>query len=233
MEIKDKSAIITGISKGIGKSLTLQLLDKGVNVYGWGMNKPTYTHKNLKFFQVDVRIMASVNKAFELTLKQSNGKIDILINNAGLGYFGFLEDMPVEQWTQMFETNVYGVYFTSRMVIPVMKKQKSGHIINISSIAGLDAMPQVAAYCATKHAVKGMTESLFKELRDYGVKVTGIYPGSTKTSFFDNASSIDAHDFMMKADDVAKTIIQTLESDPNYLISQVVMRPLLPKGRNS
>lgn len=230
MDIKGKNAVITGISKGIGRACAEKLLEKGANVAGWGKSEPPYNHENLHFFETDVKDENSVKESRDKTLKQFNNEVDILINNAGLGYFGYFEEMPLEEYREMMQTNVDGVFFVTRNLIPTMKEKGQGHIINLSSIAGLQTNPQGGVYSATKYAVTAFTDALFKELRDYGIKVTGIHPGSVKTDFFENAPGVDAHDYMMKPSEVADTIIHSIESPQNYLVSQVVMRPLQPKG---
>jgi short-subunit dehydrogenase len=153
-----------------------------------------------------------------------------LVNNAGLGYFGYLEDMPVEQWHEMFDTNVNGIFYCTRRVLESMKKQGLGHIVNISSIAGLEAYPQVAAYSSTKFAVKGLSEALYKEVRDFGVKVTCVYPGSVKTDFFRNSPSIQPHDYMLMPEDLAQVILQALQTPNNFHQVNLEIRPLQPKG---
>lgn len=230
MELKNKTAVVTGISKGIGKAVTQQLLENGANVAGWGRTQPDYSHENLTFIKTDMRSKPEIQSALVQTLETFNSEVHILVNNAGLGYFGKFEVMPEEQYRQMMQTNVDGVFFATQAVIPIMKKQGLGHIVNISSIAGLESNKLVVAYSASKFAVHAFTQGLFKELRDFGIKVTGIYPGSTKTAFFDNAQGIDAHDYMMKPKEVASSVMHALVSPENYLVSQVVMRPLHPKG---
>lgn len=229
MELKDKVCIITGVSRGIGLSLTKQLLEGGAVVLGLGRTKPTIEHKNLHFVATNVRSHKSVDQAFEYLKKVLNNRLDVLINNAGLGYFKNLEDHSLDQWHEMFETNVNGIFYTCRNAIPIMKAAESGHIFNISSIAGLEAYSQVAGYCGTKFAVRGISESMYKELRGFGVKVTCVYPGSVKTDFFKN-SNIEAHDYMLNPDDVAKMIVQAIQTPYNFHQVNLEIRPLQPKG---
>ena len=231
MEIKNKTAVITGVNKGIGRALTEQLLDKGAIVAGWGMNKPDISHPNLHFFKADIRDITQVEKAFHETTDLVGNEIHILINNAGLGYFGYFEEMTPEIFREIFEVNVFGIYNTCRYIIPNMKKQQYGHIVNISSTAGKEGMAQTAAYCGSKHAVRGISESLYKELRDFGIKVTCVYPGSTKTDFFRNSPVIKPHDNMLMPEEVALQIIRALETSDNFLISDIEFRPLQPKPR--
>jgi short-subunit dehydrogenase len=130
----------------------------------------------------------------------------------------------------MFETNINGTIYCCKEVLPLMKQQQYGHIINIASTAALEGMPQVAAYCASKWAVKGLSESLFREVRDFRIKVTCLYPGSTKTDFFRNSPGIQPHDFMLMPEDVALSIIQALEMPDNFHTVNLEIRPLQPKG---
>ena len=137
MELKDKVAVVTGVSKGIGLSVAHTLLDKGMKVAGWSRTKPPLEHPNFTFYPVDLRSFAAVEQTFEATL-QDFGSIAVLINNAGIGYAGKLDEMPVSKWIEMFDLNVHALFFCSKLVIPVMKKLKEGHIINIASVAALE-----------------------------------------------------------------------------------------------
>lgn len=230
MQLEGKKAIITGISKGIGKSLALGLLEKGVSVAGLGMTQPDYEHENLQFIQCDVRDFSALEKAFQDVLSAWNNEVHILINNAGLGYFGKLEDISMSQFDEMMQVNVNGVFYACKLALPVMKNQKYGHIITISSVAGIEAYPEVGVYCATKFAVKAMMGSLYQEVRYDGIKVTTLYPGSVKTDFFRNSPGIKPHDYMLMPDDVATAMIQVLETPDNYHVVNYEVRPLMPKG---
>lgn len=229
MNLVNKYVVVTGVSKGIGNALCLQLLSKGAKVFGLGRTN-TITHQNYLFIPCDVTKINEVNQAFDKIFKSTQNQIDILVNNAGLGYFGFLEETDPELWHQMFDTNVHGMYYCLRQALPVMKKQQFGHIINIASTAALEGMPQVSAYCATKWAVKGLSESLFREVRDYKIKVTCIYPGSTKTDFFRNSPGIKPHNYMLMPEDVALCMVQALEMPDNFHTVNLEIRPLQPKG---
>ncbi|GAB3817472.1 hypothetical protein GCM10028895_13630 [Pontibacter rugosus] len=173
----------------------------------------------------------SVQQAFDNTIATLGKPIQVLVNNAGLGIAGLLEDMSLDDWHTMFETNVNGIFYCTRLVVLGMKEMGEGHIINISSIAGTTGVAQMSGYCGTKHAVRGISHSLYKEVRDYGVKVTCIYPGSVNTSFFDNIDTVTVSDNMMRPQDIASTILHALESHPNYHQVDIEVRPLMPKGR--
>lgn len=230
MDLQDKKVIITGISKGIGKALASALLDKGAYVTGLGMTPPDYTHSRLNFVQTDIRKYEEVQNGFSEALKFLGGELHVLINNAGLGYFGHLETITLEQYHEMMEVNVNGVFYCCKEALPIMKAAKYGHIITISSIAGLEANAEVGAYCATKFAVKGMMESLYKEVRYDKIKVTSLYPGSVKTDFFRNSPVIKPHDFMLMPEDIATAMVQVLETPDNYHVVNYEVRPLRPKG---
>lgn len=232
MKLKNKTAIVTGVSRGIGKETVLALLEKGAIVYGWGKRKPSFTHKNFKFIATDIRDLKQVENTYAETQKELNGRIDILINNAGLGYFKIMENLSSDEWKEMFETNVNGIFYCSKAVIPIMKKFKHGHIINISSVAGLMGLSEGTGYCGTKFAVRGISEAMFKELREFGIKVSCIYPGSTQTDFFDHYPSFKKGEWMMHASDIAKVIIQALEMPDNFVTLNVEARPLFTGGKS-
>lgn len=229
MNLQNTIAIVTGANKGIGLETVNQLLAKGAIVYGICRSDCPVKNKNFICLKADVRNIESLRQAFE-DIVSKHGKIDILINNAGLGYFGFCEELPIEQWQEMFDTNVTGLFYATRLVLPSMKKEGVGHIINISSIAGLEGYQQVSAYCATKFAVRGFSDALYKEVRDFGIKVTCIYPGSVKTDFFRHSETIDAHDNMLMPEDVASQIIFCLETPSNFHNVNIEIRPLKPRG---
>lgn len=231
MELLNKIAIVTGASKGIGLATAQILLENGVKVAGWSRSNPKINHENFHFVKVDVGSSVSVKQGYQQTVNHFGSQISILINNAGLGYEGFLEDMEEDHWHEMFKTNVDSIFYCSRMVIPEMKKMDSGHIINISSIAGTNGIAGMTGYCGTKHAVRGISQSLFKELRNFGIKVSVIYPGSVKTNFFDDINSVTTNDNMMMPEDIASTILHVLSSPSNYHHIDIEVRPLRPKGK--
>ncbi|MCX2739087.1 SDR family oxidoreductase [Pontibacter anaerobius] len=231
MNLEGKIAVVTGVSKGIGLATVKSLLEKGAIVAGWGRNAPDLQHENFHYFECDVRYSESVQTAFDQTIAHLGTHVQVLINNAGLGLSGLLEDMSLDDWHQMFETNVNGIFYCTRLVLPGMKELEEGHIINISSIAGTTGIEQMSGYCGTKHAVRGISHSLYKEVREYGVKVTCIYPGSVQTNFFDNIESVTVNENMMRPEDIASTIMHALESHPNYHHVDIEVRPLMPKGK--
>jgi len=223
--------IITGVSKGIGRATSELLCSLGYRVAGWGRNAPEYEHPSFRFISCDVTDPIQVSAALEETLKLwESSQVYGLINNAGFGLFGRIEELPIDDWYRMFDTNVHGLMLATRVVVPILKQNGAGHIINISSIAGLQAMAQTSAYCATKFAVRGFSHALYAELREFGVKVSCVYPGSVATHFFDHIPGIEPNENMLQSEDVANLLRQLLETPPNFLTVDVEIRPLKPGG---
>lgn len=229
--LEGKNAIVTGASKGIGLEIVKILVTKGVNVVGWSRSAPEFESASFRSIRADVGDEKSVEKAYRQSVEFLGEDIHFLVNNAGYGVFGAFEDMSNSDWMGMFQTNVHGIFHVTKRVIPRMKAMDFGHIINVSSIAGKNPVKSAVGYASTKHAVTGLSHSLFMELRDFGIKVSCIYPGSVKTGFFDDIDEIQANEFMMKPYDVAKTIVSLFETSPNYLPVEIEVRPLRPKGK--
>jgi NADP-dependent 3-hydroxy acid dehydrogenase YdfG len=226
MNLNNKVAIVTGASRGIGLATVMSLLDNGASVAGWSRSHTEIKHSNFKYIQVDISDIKSLENGYKQTTSHFGNDIHILINNAGLGYSSLFEDLKIEEWQQMFDTNVNGIFYTSRLVLPQMKKIKQGHIINISSVAGNTGIETLSGYCATKFAVRGLSQALYKEVRNHGIKVTCIYPGSVQTNFFDKIDNVTVSDNMMKPEDIASTILHCLMSSPNYHHVDIEVRPL-------
>lgn len=233
MHLAGKIAIITGASRGIGLAVTRMLLDREVRVAAWSRSKPEIAHDNFHYFPADVGSIESVDEAYEATVKKFGSEISILINNAGVGYEASFEDLDSERWAEMYRTNVDSIFYCSRNLIPEMKRMEEGHIVNMSSVAGTVGIPGMAAYCGTKYAVRGLSHSMYKELRNYGIKVTCIYPASVNTNFFDKIDSVEANENMMHPDDIASTIMHVLDTPPNYHHVDIEVRPLQPKGKSA
>lgn len=231
MNLDKQIAVVTGVSKGIGLELVKLLLDKGTIVAGWGRTAPSFQHEDFHFFSCDVSVEDQVENAYQETISKLGSDIRILVNNAGYAVAGKFEEMSSEEWKSMFDTNVHGIFYVSKRLVPAMKLADEGHILNVSSIAGLNGVANLAGYVGTKHAVRGISHSMYMELRDFGIKVSTIYPGSIQTNFFDSIAGIEANENMMQPIDVARTIVQTLETHPNYFVADVECRPLRPKGK--
>jgi len=180
----EKVVLITGASSGMGKACAEHLSRQGYQVYGTSRH-PEEEGTEFKLLRMDVNDPASVTAAVKQIL-DAEGHLDILVNNAGYGIAGAVEDTSMAEMQQQFETNYFGVFRVCREVLPHMRKQQSGLIINISSISGLIAVPFQAAYSASKYAVEGLTEALSMEVRTEGIRVVLIEPGDFQTGFTDN-----------------------------------------------
>lgn len=176
-----KIVFITGASSGIGKAIGEYLHDKNYIVYGTSRNPEKYPNSKIKLLALDVTDVASIQNAIEQVLLQEN-RIDVLINNAGAGITGALEEIPTTEIKRNFETNFFGPIEVMKAVLPQMRKQKSGLIINITSIAGYMGLPYRSVYSASKGALELITEALRMEVKQFGIEVTNIAPGDFATN---------------------------------------------------
>lgn len=191
----DKSVIVTGSSSGIGKEISLILARNGYNTFATMRNLDKSSElrsiatnekiSTLQFEQLDVTDEQSVQAAIN-NIHEKTGKIDILINNAGYGLVGAFEDTSISEIRQQYETNFFGLIRTTQAVLPIMRAQKSGLIVNISSGVGRFGIPTLSAYASSKFAVEGLSESMSYELEPFGIRVVLIEPGVIKTNFFNS-----------------------------------------------
>ena len=190
MEIHSKTAIVTGASSGLGKAISESLIKEGATVYGLARNNDALNEiqkdlgKDFIPVSMDISQAATVEKWILNTFSETHSP-DILVNNAGVGSFGKIDEMPAKEWSNMINTNLNGMYNITSEVVRLMKmKPDYAHIINIGSILGITTRSEGAAYSATKYAINGFSESLFKELRGHSIKVSCLNPGSIDTDFF-------------------------------------------------
>ena len=182
-------ALVTGASSGIGKAAALALVEAGFEVVGTSRNTSRVTPRDgVTFLDLDVASDESVTAAVEQVIERF-GRIDVLVNNAGIGAAGAAEESSVAQDQRVFDINVFGVIRMTKAVLPHMRAQGSGRIINISSVLGFVPAPYMAVYVASKHAIEGYSESLDHEVREHGVRVLLVEPAYTKTGFDANACS--------------------------------------------
>jgi NAD(P)-dependent dehydrogenase (short-subunit alcohol dehydrogenase family) len=176
-------ALVTGASSGIGKATSLALAQAGFEVIGTSRNSSRVAERDgVTFLDLDVASDESVSTAVEQVIER-HGRLDVLVNNAGIGSAGAAEESSVAQDRSVFDINVFGVIRMTKAVLPHMRAQGHGRIINVSSILGLIPQPFMAAYAASKHAVEGYSESLDHEVREHGIRVLLIEPAVTKTGF--------------------------------------------------
>ncbi len=185
-------AIVTGASSGIGAATAELLANSGYKVYGTSRKGAQTAQRSYKMIALDVNSEESIEAALKEVVK-IEGQIDLVVNNAGFGVApGGAEESSIEQTKMIFDTNFFGIVRMTRAVVPYMRKQGEGRIINIGSILGLIPAPYMATYAATKHAVEGFSESLDHELRTRGIRVSVVEPGYTNTQFEANTLEVDA-----------------------------------------
>lgn len=176
-----KVVLITGGSSGIGKSIGEFLTQKGFTVYGTSRNPERYNDSKFELLQLDVSNVESIEKAAKSIISKS-GRLDVLINNAGAGITGPVEEIPMEDIKQNFETNFFGPINVIKSVLPQMRKQTSGLIINITSIAGYMGLPYRGIYSTSKGALELLTEAMRMELKDFNIQMTNVAPGDFATN---------------------------------------------------
>ena len=194
ISIMRQVALITGSSSGIGYETSLALARSGFCTYAGVRNtknsdilekKIAKEKLDLNILQLDVNDKSSIDNAIN-RIKTEEKRIDVLINNAGYGLVGFFEELGLDEIRRQFETNFFGVLNVTKKVIPIMREQNRGTIINLSSGAGQVGFPGISAYVSTKFAIEGFSESLMYELFPFGIRVIIIEPGVIKTNFFNN-----------------------------------------------
>ncbi|MBT8296508.1 MAG: SDR family oxidoreductase [Gramella sp.] len=176
-----KVVLITGASSGIGKSIATYLYNRNFNVYGTSRKERISSEEDFNFVQLDVTSEQSIKDAISHVFSKE-GKIDILINNAGVGITGPIEETPETEIKKAFETNYFGPLNMIKHVLPVMRKQKSGLIINVTSIAGYMGLPYRGIYSATKGALEITAEAYRMEIKQFGIKMTNVAPGDFATN---------------------------------------------------
>ncbi len=183
-------ALVTGASSGIGHATAKALQNSGFRVFGTSRRAAAKGSDGITMLTCDVTDDASVVKLVEDVLTEG-GRIDLLVNNAGMGLLGGAEESSTAQAQALFDVNVFGVIRVTKAVLPTMRSQGSGRIVNVSSVQGFIPAPYFALYSATKHAVEGYSESLDHELRPFGIRVSLVEPAYTHTSFEESLSRPD------------------------------------------
>lgn len=236
MELNGKTAIVTGGTKGIGRGIAEALVKKGVNVCISARSRKEIDETLLALAELggggvtgivtDVRICTQVQALFELTVARFGG-VDILVNNAGIGIFQTVEEMSPDDFRAVLETNLFGVFYCCHEAIPLMRTGGGGYIINISSLAGVNAHPKMAAYNASKFGLNGFSEAMMQEVRYDGIKVSYVMPGSVNTEFGGDEPTPE-QDWQLRPEDIARAVIDLLHHDDRSLVSRVEIRPSKP-----
>lgn len=188
MSTIEKQLLITGVSSGFGRAFAEAALAKGHRVVGTVRNEEAATRFESQApgraiaVHLDVADIEAIGPVVA-GIEKSIGPVDVLINNAGYGHEGTMEESPIEEMRRQFEVNVFGAVGMMRAVLPFMRQRRAGHIINITSMGGFITMPGIAYYCGSKFALEGMSEVLAKEVKDFGIAVTAVAPGSFRTDW--------------------------------------------------
>ena len=219
--------LITGASSGIGRAVASVFAANGFEVFGTSRNPHrTEPIAGVELIALDVTDAASVTAAVT-TVVQRAGRIDILVNNAGFGVIGAAEESSTAQAQELFDTNFFGLVRLTREVLPYLRAQGSGRIVNVGSVLGFLPAPYAALYAASKHAVEGYSESLDHETRDFGVRVTVVEPGYTSTSFEANATDVDSPigNYAPVREHVKKVLVQSVQAgDDPAVVAEVVLK---------
>lgn len=225
--IQGKVALITGAGRGIGRATAIAFAKEGIHVGLVGRTLENLQHVAEELKQYDVKVaiatanvadLESITAAVE-SIRSELGAIDILVNNAGISKFGNFMDLTPEEWTNIIDVNVKGVYYTTRAVLPEMIERKTGDIINISSTAGQKGAPVTSAYSASKAAVIGLSESLMLEVRKHNIRVTTLTPSTVATDMAVELNLTDGNpDKVMQAEDLADLMVAQLKLHPRVLL---------------
>jgi 3-oxoacyl-[acyl-carrier protein] reductase len=227
-----QTAVITGAGRGIGAAIARELSSLGATAVLCGRTRANLDSAAQSIAQAggkaevipcDVTSLESVEAAAR-QVESLFGRVDILVNNAGIGGFGGpLHQLPPDAWDQILNTNLRGVFYTTRAFAPMMIRARSGHIINISSLAGKNALPNGAAYAASKWGLNGLSYSLAEELRSYNIRVAVICPGSTNTDLSPHIGKDAAK--MLQPEDVAHAVAMLVTQAPQSFVSEILLRP--------
>jgi 3-oxoacyl-[acyl-carrier protein] reductase len=225
-------AVITGAGRGIGAAIAAKLADLGAAVVLCGRTRGplqatadaiSKAGGRAEALECDVTDLRSV-EAVAARVEQTLGPIDILVNNAGVGGFGGpLHQLAPESWDQVLNTNLRGVYYCIRAFAPMMIRVRTGHIINISSLAGKNALPNGAAYAASKWGLNGLSYSVAEELRVHNIRVSVVCPGSVDTELSPHAGKDKAK--MLQPEDVAHAVAMLVTQSTKSFVSEILLRP--------
>ena len=234
--IENKTILITGGSKGIGYGIAEALINESANVAITSRSQSAADEAATRLNKLgkgkalgiaaDVRNADAQQKAVDIVLKKW-GKLDVLVANAGLGYFGSIETLTNEQWLETIDTNLTGVFYSIKASIPALKESK-GYIITMASLAGTNFFAGASAYNASKFGLVGFTQAVMLDLRSHGIKVTTIMPGSVATEF-NNAHSKPEDSWKIQPEDIGQMVVDLLKMHPRTLPSKIEVRPSIPK----
>ena len=229
VNLKDHVALITGASRGIGRSISMALARAGARVIITSRNVDKLQEvekeigENATVIPADLSVEEDVNALFNL-IQDREGRLDILVNNAALGLWGHLVDFPISDFDKIMKLNVRGLYLCCQRALKLMIPQKSGYIINLSSVVGFKGYPNQSAYTASKHAVMGITKSLAVEAREHNIQVSAIQPGGVETDFaFEARPDLDPS-ILIRPEDIAHCVLFLLSLSDRAWVDQIHVR---------
>jgi len=242
--LSGKVAVVTGGSRGIGLAIATGFLSRGIDVLATGRTdehfdeahdvaarvtaeEPAIKPGRFECAAADVRSYTQVDQTLARAVSAFGG-LDILINNAGIGTFCHVADLTPAQWSESIDTNLTGVFNCCHAAIPHLRRRGGGWIINISSLAGKNAFPGGAAYCASKAGLNAFSEALMQEVRYDDIRVSYVMPGSVRTEFAGTHQGAGS-EWKLDPDDVARVVVDLVHHDPRSLPSRVEIRPSKPR----
>ena len=230
MTQNNKIAIVTGASTGLGKSISIKLALEGYEIILASRNEK-------KLHEVYNAINESGGKSKVIVTDVSNEvdvenlyskidieKVDVVVNNAGFGIFNKIHKITSDEWDKQMNTNLRGSFLMSRYIAESMIKRKTGRLVFINSVAGINPYPSSSAYVASKFGLRGFTASLREELREHNIKVISIHPGAVDTPFWKNVNVDFPKDEMLKSDDVAQSVVHAILAPNNVVHEEIVIR---------
>jgi 3-oxoacyl-[acyl-carrier protein] reductase len=231
------TALVTGASRGIGRAIALRLAQDTDGRGGHDIVAVARSADELEALAAEIgdaggrchTIELDVGDPVAVRTALAEVEADVLVNNAGVGVMAPLLEMEPDDWRRMVDVNVNALYHVTRAVLPGMVARGRGHVVTIGSLAGRNTFAGGTCYTGTKHFVIGFSESLMLEVRDRGVKVSVVMPGSVATGFGHGGFSRPGADWKLQAEDVAEAVAHVIDTPPHVLVSRVEMRPRLPK----
>lgn len=238
-DLSQPVALVTGGSRGIGRAIIDAIAEEGWQVFFCSQSSESVAHASQELAATfpgqthgricDVGQQDAVDDLVSWVVAEA-GRVDCLVNNAGIGHFGPVDEISGDAWRQLIRTNLNGAFYATRAVVPWMKAQGGGWIINIASLAGRNPFAGGAAYNASKFGMVGFSEASMLDLRQYGIRVAAILPGSVRTEFSHPKPGASDH-WKLAPEDVARTVMDLLKHDSRSLPSLIELRPSSPPRR--
>ncbi len=231
--LEGKVALVTGASRGIGCAIARALLDEGAHTFLVSRRREAVRKLAAAWNAAGGRaeaLSADVTREREVygliaRVKKRSGRLDILINNAGVFTYKPFEKTTLEDWRSNIDTNLTGTFLCTRAALPLLKRKRGGHILNIISVAGREAYENCSAYCASKFGALGLSRVLAEELRPFGIRVTAILPGPVRTKMIQKLGLRVPKGRILEPEDVARAVVEALTQPQRASLEEIVLRP--------